>query len=176
MAPRIEHAQLMVPADIARCGELGIALSVQPTHLVEDRDLVDECWGSERAANAFAFRSMTDAGCGLLLGSDAPIEDLNPLAALHAATARDGGAHGLKASHGSWHVEQALTPELALLASTAWPADALGLSAELGRLVPGRRADLVVLSDDPLTTPFADIKIVATMVGGRWTYGAASFA
>ena len=64
--------------------------------------------------------------------------------------------------------------ETALLASTAWPADATGVGHRLGRLVPGREADLVVLDGDPLTDPLADIQVVATMVGGRWTYGAAN--
>ena len=85
-----------------------------------------------------------------------------------------GPAHGLDAARGAWHGEQAIDPETALLASTAWPADATGVGHRLGRLVPGREADLVVLSDDPLTTPIADIEVVATMVGGRWTYGAAN--
>jgi predicted amidohydrolase YtcJ len=173
MRPRIEHAQLMRSSDIARAAQLGIALAVQPAMLVRDRDEADARWG-ERTERAYAYRAMVDAGCGILLGSDAPIEDLRPLAAIHAAVARDGGAHGLGPSRGAWHPEQAIDPETALLASTAWPADATGVGHRLGRLVPGREADLVVLSDDPLTTPIGDIEIVATMVGGRWTYGAAN--
>jgi len=173
MRPRIEHAQLVREADLVRAAALGVALAVQPAMLVSDRDEADARWG-DRTDRAYAYRSMVDAGCGILLGSDAPIEDLRPLAALQAATARDGGAHELGPARGAWHPEQALDAETALLASTAWPADATGVGHRLGRLVPGRDADLVVLSDDPLTTPFADIEVVATMVGGRWTYGAAN--
>ncbi len=173
MRPRIEHAQLVRTEDLVRATELGVALSVQPSMLVSDRDEADARWG-DRTARAYAYRAMVDAGCGILLGSDAPIEDLRPLAALHAATVRDGGAHELDAARGPWHPEQALDTETALLASTAWPADATGVGHRLGRLVPGREADLVVLSADPLSTPFADIEVVATMVGGRWTYGAAN--
>jgi predicted amidohydrolase YtcJ len=173
MRPRIEHAQLTRMDDLARAAALGIALSVQPTMLVTDRDEADARWDA-RTDRAYAYRSMLDAGCGILLGSDAPIEDMNPLAAIHAAVTRDGGAHGLPTARGAWHPEQAIDPESALLASTAWPADATGVAHRLGRLVPGRDADLVVLSGDPLSEPVADIEVVATMVGGRWTYGAAN--
>jgi predicted amidohydrolase YtcJ len=173
MRPRIEHAQLTRMDDLARAAALGIALSVQPTMLVTDRDEADARWDT-RTDRAYAYRSMLDAGCGILLGSDAPIEDMNPLAAIHAAVTRDGGAHGLPTARGAWHPEQAIDPESALLASTAWPADATGVAHRLGRLVPGRDADLVVLSGDPLSEPVADIEVVATMVGGRWTYGAAN--
>jgi predicted amidohydrolase YtcJ len=173
MRPRIEHAQLVRPGDLDRAARLGVALAVQPSMLVSDRDEADARWG-ERCTRAYAYRSMVDAGCGILLGSDAPIEDLRPLAAIHAAITRDGGAHGLPDARGPWHAEQAIDAETALLASTAWPADATGVGHRLGRLVPGREADLVVLSADPLTTPPGELEIVATMVGGRWTYGAAN--
>ncbi|MCW2925804.1 MAG: hypothetical protein JWM98_3208 [Thermoleophilia bacterium] len=176
LRPRIEHAQLVRVEDLARCARLGIALAVQPAMLVADRDEADARWGAERTGRAYAYRSMLDAGCGILLGSDAPIEDMNPLAAIHAAVTRTGGAHGLAPAHvdGPWHPEQAIDPEAALLASTAWPADATGVGDRLGRLTPGRAADLVVLSADPLTTPIAEVEVVATMVGGRWTAGAAN--
>lgn len=174
MRPRIEHAQLVRLDDLPRAAALGVALSVQPSMLVSDRDEATARWGSERTSRAYAYRSMVDAGCGILLGSDAPIEPLRPLAALHAAVARDGGAHGLTDAREPWHGEQALDPETALLATTAWPADATGESHRLGRLVPGREADLVVLSGDPLSEPIAGIEVVATMVGGRWTWGAAN--
>ncbi len=173
MRPRIEHAQLVRNDDLARAAQLGVALSVQPSMLVSDRDEADARWG-DRTDRAYAYRAMVDAGCGILMGSDAPIEDLRPLAALHAATARDGGAHELGAARGAWHPEQAIDAETALLAATAWPADATGVGHRLGRLVPGREADLVVLSGDPLETPFAELEVVATMVGGRWTFGAAN--
>jgi predicted amidohydrolase YtcJ len=163
MRPRIEHAQLVRTEDLPRAAALGVALSVQPSMLVTDRDEATARWGAERTARAYAYRSMLDAGCGLLFGSDAPIEPLDPLAAIRAAVLRDG-----------FHPEQAVDPEAALLASTAWPADASGESHRLGRLVPGRDADLVVLSGDPLADPLESIEVVATMVGGRWTHGAAS--
>lgn len=173
MRPRIEHAQLVRLDDLQRAAALGVALAVQPAMLVSDRDEAAARWGA-RTARAYAYRSMVDAGCGILLGSDAPIEDLRPLAAIHAAVTRDGGAHDLPPSRDAWHPEQAIDPETALLASTAWPADATGVAHRLGRLVPGREADLVVLEGDPLADPTGDLQVVATMVGGRWTHGAAN--
>jgi predicted amidohydrolase YtcJ len=173
MRPRIEHAQLVRGDDLERAARLGVALAVQPAMLVSDRDEADARWAG-RTDRAYAYRSMVDAGCGILLGSDAPIEDLSPLAAMQAATVRDGGAHGLGEARGAWHPEQVIDPETALLASTAWAADATGVGHRLGRLVPGREADLVVLSADPLETAIAEVEVVATMVGGRWTYGAAN--
>jgi predicted amidohydrolase YtcJ len=170
MRPRIEHAQLVRHDDLVRCARLGIALSVQPSMLVADRDEADARWG-ERTARAFAYRWMLDAGCRLLLNSDAPIEEISPLAAMHAATTRDGGAHGLADARGPWHAEQAIDPMSALLATSAWPAEASGLGDRLGQLTPGRLADLVVLNGDPLTTPIASLDVVATMVGGVWTFG-----
>lgn len=171
--PRIEHAQLVQLDDLERCARLGVALSIQPTHMVGDRDLADERW-TDRIERAYAWRSMVDAGCGILLGSDAPIEEIGPLAAIHVATTRDGGAHDLAAARGPWHARQAIDVETALRASTSWCADAAGMASEVGRLIPGRQADLVVLSNDPLSTPISEVEVVATMVGGRWTHGAAS--
>jgi predicted amidohydrolase YtcJ len=167
LAPRIEHAQLMRSEDIARCADHGIALSVQPTHLLTDRNTADERWG-DRAERAYAYRSMVDAGAMVLLGSDAPIEDLDPLAAIRAAV--------LRAAPGDnpWHPEQALTPEQAVACSTSVVADATGVTGQFGRLTPGHAADCVVLSGDPTTDPLENIEIVATMVDGRWVHGRAN--
>lgn len=173
--PRIEHAQLMRNHDMQRCAALGIALSIQPTHLISDRDLAEVQW-SHALHDAYAWNSMIEAGCTLVLGSDAPIEPLHPRAALHAATVRDGGAFSLDDARGSWRAEESIDSIDALRACTSWAADAAGLSSLYGRLTPGRAADLVVLSNDPTVTAWKDIEIVATMVGGRWTYGAANIA
>lgn len=170
--PRIEHAQLMRPADMERAVQMGVTLSVQPSHLVCDRDVAEARWGG-RAAHAYAYQSMVSAGATVVFGSDAPIEELNPLAALHAATTRDGGAHGLQPARGAWHPHEAVDVDTALRASTSWCADAAGVGEWLGRLSPGRAADLVVLSGNPLVEPVADLQVIATMVAGRWVYGAA---
>lgn len=165
--PRIEHAQLMRPTDIERSARLGVGLSVQPVHLLDDRDTADVRWG-DRCINAFAFRSMLDSGACLLLGSDAPIGALDPLGAIAAATERRLG------DDGHWYPAQRITADEALLCSTVTPYEAMSSGARHGRLVPGCAADLVVLSDDPLSAPAEQIEVVATMVGGSWAHGRAN--
>lgn len=154
-SPRIEHAQLMRTEDIQRCAALGIALSVQPTMLVTDRDEADARWGSDRTARSYAYRSMHDAGCALLFGSDAPIEPLHPLAAIHAAIHRDGGAHDLPPARGPWHAEQCLPVDVAVAAATGWAAP-----------ITSDTQDAVELAgDDPSTW-----QVIGTRLGARWTY------
>ena len=167
LRPRIEHAQLLHPDDVGRFAALGVVASMQPSHCPSDRDEADRAWGG-RAGLAYAWRALRDAGTILAFGSDAPIEDLDPLAGLHAAVNRsdDGRA--------PWRPEQALSPLEALEAFTAGPAFAAGWQGRVGRLAPGLAADLVVLDDDPLTCPperLAGIGVVATMVAGRWVHG-----
>ena len=164
---RIEHAQLISPADVARFGALGVVASMQPTHATADRDVAEAAWG-ERAAGAYAWRALADADATLAFGSDAPIEDLDPLAGLHAAVNRTSDARP------AWRPEQALDPLRALRAFTAGAAEAAGWERHLGTLAPGMLADLVVLDGDPLAGPAAEIgaiRVVATMVGGRWVHG-----
>jgi predicted amidohydrolase YtcJ len=163
---RIEHAQLLAPDDLARFGELGIAASVQFSHAPSDRDLADRFWG-EKADGAYAYRSLLDAGAVLANGSDAPIEELDPLAGIRAGVLRTLDRRP------SWHPEQAVTVEEALAASTVAPAWLARDERRRGKLLPGFLADLVVLDRDPLACEpeeLAELKIVATMLGGAWTH------
>jgi predicted amidohydrolase YtcJ len=158
---RIEHAQLVHPADIPRFGALGIVASMQPIHAVSDRPMAERYWGS-RCATAYAWRSLKAAGARLAFGSDAPVEPPNPWWGLHAAVVRDG-----------WHPEQALPLAEALEAYTVGPAWAAGLERRQGRLRPGMWADLIVLPEDPFRiSPDAlrDLEVLGTMVGGRWGF------
>jgi predicted amidohydrolase YtcJ len=164
---RIEHAQLLHPDDVARFGALGVIASMQPTHAPSDRDVADRAWG-DRAALAYAWRALADAGATLAFGSDAPIEPLAPLAGIHAAVNRTLD------DRPAWHPEQALTVLEAVAGFTRGAASAAGWERHVGRLAPGCEADLVVLDDDPFTCPpgrIASIGVVATMVGGRWVHG-----
>src|ERR687887_209604 len=111
---RIEHAQLLAPEDLRRFGELGIAASVQFSHAPSDRDLADRFWG-ERVNGAYAYRSLLDAGAVLANGSDAPIEELDPLAGIRAGVLRTLDERP------AWHDEQALTVEQAFAATTVAP-------------------------------------------------------
>jgi hypothetical protein len=168
---RVEHAQLLHPDDLARFARLGVACSVQFSHAPSDRDLADRLWG-ERTSGAYAYRSLWDSGAVVANGSDAPIEELDPLLGVRAAVLRslDGRP--------PWHPEQALSAEQALLASTTLPAWLAGDERRRGKLLPGYFADLVVLDRDPVACPtdeLAEVRVLATMVGGRWVHGGPPF-
>jgi predicted amidohydrolase YtcJ len=129
----IEHAQLVGRDDVRRMSGLGLRASVQPAHLLDDRDLTDRVWG-DRSGRSFAFRWMLDDGVSLGLGSDAPVSPLDPWLAMAAAVHRGGG------DREPWHPEQALSPREALAASVDGQPT----------VRPGSRGDLVLLDADPL--------------------------
>ncbi|HEV8249565.1 MAG TPA: amidohydrolase [Gaiellaceae bacterium] len=158
LRPRIEHAQLLAEEDVPRFGALGVAASVQFSHAPSDRGLADRFWAG-MTHRAYAYRSLWDAGALVANGSDAPIEELDPLAGIRAGVLRD------------WHPEQAVTVEEALAATCVNPAILCGDGRRRGKLLPGYLADLVVLDRDPFED-VAGAQVVATMVGGRWVFGA----
>jgi len=163
---RIEHAQLLAPEDVARFAELGVAASVQFSHASSDRDLADRFWGGT-ASGPYAFRSLLDAGAVLANGSDAPIEELDPLEGIRAGVLRTLDERE------AWRPEQALTAEQALHATTVAPAWLARDERRRGKLVPGYLADLVVLDRDPLACEpeeLAELRVIATMLGGVWTH------
>ncbi len=135
---RIEHAQCLDPADMPRFAELGVACSVQFTHAPSDRDLAERFWG-DRLEGTYAFRSLLDSGAVVANGSDAPVEELDPLAGIRAGVLRTID------DRPAWQPEQALTIEQAIVASTVTPAWLAGDERRRGRLLPGFLADLVVL-------------------------------
>jgi predicted amidohydrolase YtcJ len=165
LRPRIEHAQLLDEADVRRFAELGVAASVQFTHAASDRDLAERLW--EGRQGAYAYRSLLDAGTLLANGSDAPVEELDPLAGIVAGVLRTLD------DRPAWRPEQAVTVDEALHATCVVPAWLEHQEGRRGRLCPGMLADLAVLSGDPLTCPpdeLPSLTVEATMVGGRWTY------
>ena len=166
LRPRIEHAQLLTAEDVPRFAALGVAASVQFSHAPSDRDLADRFWGG-LTDGAYAFRSLLDSGAHVVNGSDAPIEELDPLAGIAAGVMRTID------SRPSWHPEQAVTLEDALHTTCVAPAWLEGAERRRGRLVPGQLADLVVLDRDPLECApeeLRELEVVATMVGGRWVH------
>lgn len=155
---RLEHAQLVRPIDRARFAELDVTASVQPIHLVSDRETAERCWQG-RLAHAYAYRSLADAGARLALGTDAPIESANPWPNLLAAVRRDG-----------WRTDECLSLPAALRAATLGPAMGMGREDE-GHLAIGARADLAVLSCDlpallAAEEGLADTRALLTVVGG----------
>lgn len=163
---RVEHAQCVALEDLARFAAIGVACSVQFTHAPSDRDLAERFW-ADRLDGTYAFRSLWNSGALVANGSDAPVEELDPLAGIRAGVLRtlDGRP--------AWRPQESLTVEQALQATTVGPAWLAGDERRRGRLLPGFLADLVVLDRDPVKTPpeeLHEITVVATMVGGRWVH------
>jgi predicted amidohydrolase YtcJ len=166
LRPRIEHAQLLATEDVPRFAALGVAASVQFSHAPSDRGLADRFW-RELTSGAYAYRSLLDAGTHVANGSDAPIEELDPLAGIAAAVLRTIDERP------PWHPEQSITVEEAVHATCVAPAWLEGAERRRGRLVPGQLADLVVLDRDPFVCEpeeLSEVEVVATMVGGRWVH------
>jgi predicted amidohydrolase YtcJ len=152
---RIEHAQLLAPEDVPRFAQLGVAASVQFSHAPSDRELADRYWAG-KTGGAYAYRSLWNSGAVVANGSDAPIEELDPLAGIRAAVRRE------------WHPEQGLTVQQAFEATCLAPVWLAGDERRRGKLIPGHTADLVVLDRDPWDD--LDAQVVATMVAGRWVH------
>lgn len=169
---RIEHVQLIHPADAARLGQLGVIASMQPIHAISDMLAADRYWG-ERARLAYAWKTQLDAGAVLAFGSDAPVESPNPFWGLRAAIARRrlDGAPGPQ----GWYPEQRLTLRQALEGYTLGAAYAAGQENRRGRLSAGFDADLIVLEKDPFACPPDELyamKASATMIAGEWVWQA----
>ena len=160
---RVEHAQLLAADDLPRFAALGIACSVQFSHAPSDRDLADRFWAG-KTGGAYAYRSLWESGAVVANGSDAPIEELDPLAGIRAGVRRTIDERP------AWHQEQAVSVQQAFEATTVTPAWLCGDERSRGKLLPGYAADLVVLDRDPWDD--LEARVVATMVAGRWVHNA----
>ena len=171
---RVEHAQHVRPEDFARFHKLGIIVSMQPYHAIDDGRWGEKRIGHERARSSFAWRSMLDAGVALAFGSDWPMAPLDPLLGIYAAVTRatlDGESRRVVSG-------TALDGEEALRAYTQGCAFASFEEQEKGTISPGKFADLVVLSDDLFKIPpdrIKNTKVEITIVGGRVVYNAGSY-
>jgi predicted amidohydrolase YtcJ len=142
-----------------------VTASVQFSHAPSDRDLADRFW--EGHEGAYAYRALLDRGARLANGSDAPVEELDPLRGIVAGVLRTLDERP------TWRPEQAVTVEQALRATCMEPAWLARDERRRGRLAPGMLADLVVLDRDPVACPpeeLPELRVLATMVGGRLTY------
>lgn len=168
---RIEHAQVLTPQDIGRFAQLGVIPSMQPIHCTSDMFGIDRWW-NDRGSFAYVFETLRRTGAILAFGSDAPVDNLSPLAGIHAAVTRQNAA-GLP--EGGWYPAERLSAYHALEAYCAGAAYASGEEALKGTLEPGKLGDLVVLSQDLLAIPGPEIlqtEAEATIVGGEVVYGA----
>ena len=168
---RIEHAQVIDPADIARFGRHGVIASMQPVHQTSDRLMAEARLGPGRLAGAYAWRSVRATGAPLVFGSDAPVEAPDPFAGLAAAIS---GEDAERQPPGGWHPEETVSIEQALAAYTAGAAYAGFAEGQFGRLAVGEQADFVVLDADPLEADASElrgIRVLETWIGGRRVYG-----
>lgn len=169
---RIEHAQVVDPADIARFGKHGIIASMQPVHQTSDRLMAEKRLGPDRLKGAYAWKSIQATGAKLAFGSDAPVELADPFAGLAAAISRQG-PDGEPA--GGWQPQEKVTREEALAGYTVNGAYAGFAEGKFGRLVVGERADFLFVDRDPmLATPreLAATKVLQVYVGGRLVWDA----
>lgn len=169
---RIEHAQVVDPADIRRFGELGVIASMQPVHQTSDRLMAEARLGPNRLSGAYAWKSIADGGGKLAFGSDAPVESPDPFAGLAAAMSRQGPDGQ---PFGGWQPQERLTRETAIAGFTTGAAYAGMAESRFGRLAPGLRADFLLVDRDPLLaspTELAQTRVLETWVGGRRIYSA----
>ena len=169
LMPRLEHIQLCHPDDRARFAALGIGASVQPVHLRDDAATARRDWGPRAESAGYTWRSLLDAGAVVAIGTDAPVEPIDPWPGIAMAVLRRDPSWGADAA--PYGPDEALTLEQTLRAATVGPAtmarDPLG-----GRLVPGARADLIVLPAAPREGPeraaaFAQVRPRLVMVDGE---------
>ena len=164
---RIEHAQVIDPADIARFGKHGIIASMQPVHQTSDRQMAEKRLGPTRLAGAYAWKSVQASGAKLAFGSDVPVEVSDPWAGWAAAISRTG-PDGQPV--GGWQPQERVSREQAFAAYTSNGAYAGFAEGRFGRLVVGERADFLFVDRDPfLATPaeLAATKVIEVWVGGR---------
>jgi len=169
---RIEHAQIVDPADIPLFGEHGIIASMQPVHQTSDRTMAEARLGPDRLDGAYAWRSIAATGAPLAFGSDAPVESPDPFAGLAAAFTRTDAAGQ---PFGGWRPEETVNREEALAAFTKDAAYAGFADGRFGRLVVGERADFLLVDRDPLlATPeeLRKTRVLQTWIGGRPVYRA----
>ncbi|CAA7259249.1 unnamed protein product [Cyclocybe aegerita] len=165
LRPRLEHAQMMTKADMVRLGKLGVIASIQPAHAISDMWYAEDRLGPDRIKSLYAFRSVVDSGAKIALGSDFPVESMNPLAGFYAAVTRQSPDGRSPHGPGGWFPEQRMTID---------PAYASFTESFLGSLEIGKRADFTILSQDIMSIPFADILatgVHATVIDGRPVYG-----
>jgi len=169
---RIEHAQVIAPADIPRFAAMGVIASMQPSHAISDLHFAPARLGGARLAGAYAWRSLGESGAVLAAGSDAPVEKGDPLIEFYAAAVRRDLSGFADAE---WRAEEALSRADALKMLTWGPAYASFQEGDRGVLEAGKRADVSVFSADLMSAPpeaIPQAKPLLTISGGRVTHDA----
>ncbi|MBW3129979.1 amidohydrolase [Hymenobacter profundi] len=168
---RIEHAQVVSRADIPKFGQYHIVPSIQPTHATSDMYWAGERLGQQRLETAYAYQELLKQYGQVALGSDFPVEDINPLYGFHAAVARQDAKNY---PTGGFQMSNALSRPDALRGMTTWAAHAAFEEKQKGQIKPGMAADFVVLDTDLLQAP--NDKLRAAKVRQTWIAGEQVFS
>ncbi|KAF8583423.1 hypothetical protein K439DRAFT_1661297 [Ramaria rubella] len=174
--PRIEHAQIMQLADLNRTGTLGVIASVQPTHATSDMSYAETRVGPERIKGAYAYQTLlkNSPNSVMPIGSDFPIESIDPIKGFYAAVSRVSPEGISPHGPGGWFPSERLTRAQALKGMTFDPAYAAFREDEFGSIVIGHRADLTVLDSDIMTVPIDQVlntRVTGTIIDGELVYG-----
>lgn len=167
---RIEHAQVMHPADFHYFGDYKIIPSVQPTHATSDMYWAVDRLGKDRLKGAYAYRQLLQQNGWIPLGTDFPVEDISPFKTFYAAVVRKD-AKGFPA--GGFQMENALTREQALRGMTIWAARSAFEEQQKGSLEAGKVADFVILDQDIITAPeqaLLQTRVLKTFLNGELVY------
>ena len=163
---RIEHAQIVDPVDLPRLGKHGVIASMQPLHQTSDRLMAEARLGPDRLDGAYPWRSVMTVGGRLAFGSDAPVEPADPFAGIAAAISRTDASGE---PFGGWFPQETVSRETALAGFTSDAAFAGFAEGRFGRLVPGERADFLLVDRDPLLASPDEIRstqVIQVWIGG----------
>lgn len=167
---RVEHAQVVDPADLQRFGKNGVIASMQPVHQTSDRTMAEARLGPARLSGAYAWASVLQRGGRLAFGSDYPVERPDPFAGWAAAFTRtDAGGQPF----GGWQPQERVTREQAWAGFTSDGAYAAFAEDRFGRLAPGQRADFIIVDRDPTLASPTELR--ATEVEETWVGGEKMF-
>lgn len=167
---RIEHAQVINPADFNRFATHAIWPSVQPTHATSDMVWSKDRIGKSRLKSAYAYKTLLDQNGKIAFGSDFPVESINPLFGMYAAVAR---MDQNQQPYGGFNPEQAVSRRDAMRAMTIWAAESCFEEDQKGSLEPGKFADFVILDRDINFCEEKEIyqtKVMMTVVGGEMVF------
>lgn len=167
---RIEHAQVVDYQDYNTFSEYNIIPSVQPTHAISDMPWADERLGKERLPEAYAYKKLLVQNGWMPLGTDFPVEEINPLATFYTAVVRKDKTGNPK---NGFMIENALTRKEALLGMTVWAAKSVFWEQQKGSIEKGKQADIIIMDRDIMTIPESEIlntQVVYTIVKGKIVY------
>lgn len=167
---KIEHAQIVSLPDVGKFGKYNIVPSVQPTHATSDMYWAGDRLGEPRVKTAYTFKDLLDQNGYVALGSDFPVENINPMYTFHAAVARQDAENW---PEGGWQPENKLSREEALRGMTIWAAHSNFEENEKGSIEPGKMADFIFTEKDMMKAPESELrnlKVTSTYLNGKRVY------